>query len=75
MAVNQYRYDGTPDPFYGYDNFERVASLPLKTSREISASPVGIGMETLDRDTFNPEHVYDLLEKTGIKWARLKCEK
>lgn len=80
MAVNQYRYDGTPDPFYGYDNFERVASLPLKTSREISASPVGIGMETLDRDTFNPEHVYDLLEKTGVKWARvqtgwLKCEK
>jgi len=52
-------------------------SLPKATgriqprpSKEIAASPISIGFETLDRKMFDPERCYPHLAQTGVKWAR-----
>ncbi len=73
------RFDRNPDPLAERVNLELIGRLPVKSSREITRSLVGVGMETLDRDTFDPEDVYDLLEEAGFKWVRcqtgwMKCE-
>ncbi len=41
---------------------------------------IGIGMEKLDRGRFDPEKVYDWVDKSGVKWVRIqsgwaRCEK
>jgi hypothetical protein len=46
------------------------AKLRVRTSKEIAASPISIGFETLDREMFDPERTYDWIGKTGVKWAR-----
>ena len=64
---------------FGFD-FESSSKLTLKKSREIKSSLIGIGYETLDRDTFEPKKTYQSMAASGVKWARLqtgwnKCEK
>lgn len=49
---------------------EFAGKLKRCHSNEISASPLGIGFETLDREMFIPEKCYDLAAATGVKWAR-----
>ncbi len=46
------------------------AKLRTRTSKEIAASPISIGFETLDRKMFDPEKTYEHLAKLGVKWAR-----
>lgn len=36
------------------------------------SSRMGLGMEKLDRDRFNPEKVYDWVKKSGVKWIRIQ---
>lgn len=67
---------------YPYETMKGVALLgrtPSRHSRDISKSALGIGFETLDRGSFDPEWTYELLGQTGVKWARcgtgwMKCE-
>ena len=59
---------------------KKIGILKTYTSNEIEDSYVSIGFECLDRDLFNPEKCYDMLQKTGVKYARCqtgwaKCEK
>ncbi len=59
---------------------QRIGKLKTYSSNEIKNSYVSIGFECLDRDLFNPGKCYDLLQKTGVKYARCqtgwaKCEK
>jgi hypothetical protein len=49
-----------------------IGKIAPRSSKEIAASPLGIGFETLDRRLFDPEPTYELLEKLGIKWARIQ---
>jgi hypothetical protein len=44
--------------------------LRPRSSREIEASPLGIGFETLDRKQYDPERCYDRAGALGVKWAR-----
>ena len=44
--------------------------LKTRTSKEVAASPISIGFETLDRMMFDPERTYPHLAKLGVKWAR-----
>lgn len=58
---------------------KKIGKLKVLNSSEISKSYVSIGFECLDRDLFKPEMCYDLLSKTGVKYARCqtgwaKCE-
>ena len=44
--------------------------LKVRTSKQIQASGISIGFETLDRKMFDPERTYEWIGQTGVKWAR-----
>lgn len=44
--------------------------LPVRASKDIAASPIGIGFETLDRMQYDPARCYDRAGALGVKWAR-----
>ena len=59
---------------------EKIGKLKTYSSKEIEESYVGIDFCCLDRELFKAEKCYELLGKTGIKYARVqtgwsKCEK
>ncbi|HWQ55432.1 MAG TPA: beta-galactosidase [Bryobacteraceae bacterium] len=41
-----------------------------RPSKAISASPLSIGFETLDREGFDPARTYSHIAESGVKWAR-----
>lgn len=45
----------------------RITPVP---SREIQASPLSVGFETLDRKHFDPKRTFPHLARLGVKWAR-----
>lgn len=51
---------------------QRIGSVRIKASNEITASPIGIGFEKLDRGVFTPEKAYDKIAAIGVKWARIQ---
>ena len=73
-------FNHEPDLLEQVKGLEPLGNLPRKSSREIARSPLGIGFETLDRDTFDPADTYAPLGASGVKFARcqtgwMKCEK
>ncbi|NMC21821.1 MAG: hypothetical protein GYA33_15535, partial [Thermogutta sp.] len=50
----------------------KLDAMQPRPSREIPASPLSVGMETLDRRMFEPERTYEALAELGVKWARLQ---
>jgi len=73
-------YDNNIDPLEKKYGLAYIGKAPYRKSIDIKASMLGIGFETLDRDTFNPDDTYELLAESGVKWGRcqtgwLKCEK
>ena len=50
----------------------KIGKLTPKHSSEIKDSPMGVGMEKLDRDAFDPEKVYDKVASLGVKWIRIQ---
>jgi polysaccharide biosynthesis protein PslG len=68
------------NPLDNRHNLECIGDLPKPTNVDVKKSIIGIGYETLDRDTFDPALTYKLMANTGVKWARLqtgwiKCER
>ena len=49
---------------------KKIGNLKTYPSSEIEESRVSIGFECVDRDLIKPEKCYDLLGKSGIKYAR-----
>ena len=46
----------------------RIGKLKILPSNQISlGSHASIGFECLDRDLFDPESCYDLLQQSGVK--------
>ena len=73
-------YDNNPPPLDQQFGIRPLGTLKTLSSHDIASSIVGIGMETLDRDTYDPTPLYDPLCAAGCKWVRLqtgwiKCEK
>ena len=69
-----------PDPMARFAGAELLGRLPSKKSIDVKDSILGIGFETLDRDTFDPAKVTPFLAESGVKFARcqtgwMKCEK
>ena len=54
------------------DRLIKIGSIKLRRSSEITESRLGLGMEKLDRDAFEPEKVYDKVSALGVKWIRLQ---
>lgn len=64
-------------PVFPAETFGRIQPIP---SKQIDASPLGVGFEVLDRRRFDPERAYPHLAKLGVKWARCqtgwnRCER
>jgi len=49
-----------------------LGKVKPRPGRQIAASPLGIGFETLDRRMFQPERTYEHLARLGVKWARVQ---
>lgn len=54
------------------DRLTKCGTVQRKSSSEIRESRLGIGMEKLDRDAFDPSRVYDKIAALGVKWVRLQ---
>lgn len=54
------------------DRLIKIGSIKMRRSSEITESRLGLGMEKLDRDAFEPEKVYDKVAALGVKWIRLQ---
>ena len=68
------------NPLENRHNLELIGNLPKPNNLNVKKSIIGIGYETLDRDTFDPRLTYELMKNSGVKWARMqtgwiKCEK
>ena len=50
----------------------KIGRVKPKRSSEIKSSRIGLGFEKLDRDAFDPERVYEKVNETGVKWARIQ---
>jgi len=49
-----------------------IGGIRPRPSASITASPLSIGFETLDRKIFEPEKTYAHLAALGVKWARVQ---
>ncbi len=49
-----------------------VARVRPRPGKSIAASPLSVGMETLDRRMFDPARTYQQVGELGVKWARLQ---
>lgn len=63
-----------------FPSLTHLGRLKTKKSTEIASSRLGIGFETLDRDMWDPNQAWPVLNDLGVKWARVqtgwaKCEK
>lgn len=68
------------DDLFPSDAWTNLGRLPTRHSRDIAASSLGVGMETLDRELFEPSKAIARLGELGVKWARLqtgwaRCER
>ena len=54
------------------ERMKKIGSVRPRHSGEIKESRLGLGMEKLDRDAFDPEKVYDKVAALGVKWIRLQ---
>jgi len=52
--------------------YKYLGKIKPKRSTEIASSRIGVGFETLDRDMWNVEHAWPVLEELGVKWARVQ---
>ena len=80
MTDDIQKFDFYPDPYEFAYGMMFLGKFPVKSSPDLQNNPMGIGFETLDRDTFDPAKFYDLIGESGVKHARcqtgwLKCEK
>lgn len=74
------QFNYSDDPMSKTAGWELLGFMPHRKSSEIESSPVSIGFETLDRDTFDPGLTYDYIAECGVKYARCqtgwwKCER
>jgi polysaccharide biosynthesis protein PslG len=63
-----------------YPGCKYLGQLKPKKSSEITSSRLGVGFETLDRDMWDANQAWPVLNELGVKWARVqtgwaKCEK
>lgn len=49
-----------------------IGKIEAKKSTEIEKSSVGIGLEKLDRNLYDPSKCYDYLMELGVKWVRIQ---
>ncbi|MFV0337624.1 MAG: GH39 family glycosyl hydrolase [Chthoniobacterales bacterium] len=66
--------------FTDYESLSFLGKLKTRKSTEMTSGRLGVGFETLDRDMWDVEQAWPVLDTLGVKWARVqtgwaKCEK
>lgn len=54
------------------ERLKKVGHIVPKMSGEIKESRVGLGLEKLDRNVFDPNKTYDKVAQLGVKWIRIQ---
>lgn len=54
------------------ERLKKIGYIKPANSINVSSSRLGVGMEKLDRDSFDPQKVYDKVAALGVKWVRLQ---
>ena len=54
------------------ERLKKVGHIAPKMSCEIKESRVGLGLEKLDRNVFDPNKAYDKVAQLGVKWIRIQ---
>lgn len=52
--------------------FTKLGDIVAKSARELSTSRIGIGLEKLDRNLYQPEPCYEPIGQLGVKWVRIQ---
>ncbi len=52
--------------------FKHLGKLKPKRSTDIPSSRLGVGFETLDRDMWDVDQAWPVLNDLGVKWARVQ---
>ncbi len=55
-----------------HTNLTYLGKLKTRRSTEIASSPLGVGFECLDRDMWDANQAWPVLDDLGIKWARVQ---
>lgn len=63
---------GTSPQLKGFENLTHLGKLKPRKSTEITSSALGVGFETLDRDMWDPNQAWPVLDELGVKWARVQ---
>ncbi len=53
-------------------DYKRIGTLRTRRASEVDCSRLGIGLEKLDRELYDPEKVYDRIAELGVKWVRIQ---
>ncbi len=51
---------------------KKIGNLKTKCSTSIKSSRIGVGFECLDRDMWDPNQAWPVLDALGVKWARVQ---
>lgn len=55
-----------------FPNLKYIGKLKPRKSTEIESSALGVGFETLDRDMWDANQAWPVLNELGVKWARVQ---
>lgn len=58
--------------FEKWTNLKYLGQLKTRKSTEMTSSRFGVGFETLDRDLWDPNQAWPVLNDLGVKWARVQ---
>jgi polysaccharide biosynthesis protein PslG len=58
--------------FQNFDSLHYLGKLKSRKSTEISSSRLGVGFECLDRDMWDANQAWPVLDDLGVKWARVQ---
>lgn len=52
--------------------YQKIGNVKSVSSDKVLFSRLGIGLEKLDRNLYDPKPVYDKLQNLGVKWVRIQ---
>jgi len=55
-----------------FSSLTHLGKLKTRRSTDITSSPLGVGFECLDRDMWDADQAWPVLNDLGIKWARIQ---
>ena len=59
-------------PFANYSNLTFLGKLKTRKSTDIASSRFGVGFETLDRQMWDANQAWPVINDLGVKWARVQ---